>query len=625
MESPTSHLRPLVILAGLVLVVAVLYLARGILIPITFAVLLSFPLTPIVKAAQRRGLGRMSAVLVVALFAFLVLGGIGVVLMIEVQQLANKTDTYVNNIRAKLDAMKEAGKGGVLDKIRVAVTAQHKKEESPQTDPPEPMLPDPVKNAAIPKGTPREPINVVVVNEPIRVLIPTDEGSELMQIWTTVKPLFGPASATGMVLLLTIFMLLRREDLRDRFIRLVGAGHVTTTTRAMDEAGQGISNYLLVKSLVNGGFGLILGIGLYALAVPYAILWMTLVAVLRFIPSMGVWLAAVFPAILAVAIFDDWLSVSLVVGWIVILELLTTNIVESRLLTQKIGISPVALFISLMFWTWIWGMMGLVLATPLTVCLVVLGRYVPALGFMSTLMADVPAMNAEDRFYQRLLARDQDEATEIIAAHVKEHPPEEVFDDILIPALSATRRDRELNYLSETDASFIYAATREILADLTEQVSIVQAAATAAEEVKPPTERTKILGCPAQGEADDLALQMFRQVLPLDKWDLEIVSVKTLASELLPLIEEKNPAVICIATLPPGGLSQARYLCKRLRAKFPSLKIVVGRWGIRDEAEAKAGLLKEAGADLIVHSLLETRNQVAPYVQVFQHLTQEPS
>jgi hypothetical protein len=268
---------------------------------------------------------------------------------------------------------------------------------------------------------------------------------------------------------LVIFMLLKREDLRNRLLRLVGHGRLTVTTKAVDDAGQRISRFLLMQALINGTFGLSLAVGLFLIGVEYAFLWGFLAAILRYIPYLGTWIAAILPITLSLAMFEGWLQPLLVMALFLVIELICNNVLEPRLFGRSMGVSEVALLVVAAFWAFLWGPIGLVLSNPLTVCLVVLGKYVPQLEFFDVLLGDEPALDADVSFYQRLLARDQDEATEIVLTHVQTLGPEQVYDALLVKALCHVRRDREQDQLTDFDEEFILRATGEIVEDLSER------------------------------------------------------------------------------------------------------------------------------------------------------------
>jgi AI-2E family transporter len=378
-----------------------------------------------------------------------------------------------------------------------------------------------------------------------------------------------------------------------------------------------------MQTIINSSFGVAVGFALYLIGVPYAVLWGFFATVLRFIPYVGPFAAAIMPSALSLAVFEGWLWPILVVGIFVALELICNMVLEPLLYAESAGVSEVGLLVAVAFWTWLWGPVGLVLATPLTVCVVVLCKYVPRMDFIGVMISGQPAMESNISYYQRLLAMDQAEAAEIVEEHLKTHPQEQLFDEVLIPALNYTRRDRELGRLTEDGEQFVFRATREILEDLnsmkpesSSEASDSSQPATIVENSPVILPKVPVLGCPAKDEADELALLMFRQLLDSTRYEVEIMSDAMLTAEVVARIGEKSPAMICIAALPPGGLAQTRYLCKRLRARFPDLKIAVGRWGMESE-DSNSILL--AGADRVGTTMIETREQIIQLSQISSH------
>jgi predicted PurR-regulated permease PerM len=600
MPSDIRKLPLLYVLASLllvVLVVACLYWARVVLIPVALAVLLTFLLNPIVNRLQRRGLGRTPSVILIVVVAFSLLGGIGWVTVLQITTLANELPQHTHNIKQKIADLRAAGKGGIIEKIQgmVAKVSEdlEKAEELPQ--------------GIQPGAEPEKPVPVVV-----------QAPSVLWQLSSLLEPL----ATAGLVIVLVLFMLIAYGDLRNRLIRLVGYGHLALTTRALDEAGQRISRYLLMQSIINGSFGLAIGLGLFLIGVPYAILWGFLAAALRFIPYIGPVVSAILPSALSLAVFPGWIQPLLVIGFILVLELASNMIMEPLLYGQSAGVSAVALLVAVAFWTWLWGPVGLFLATPLTVCLGVLGKYVPQLEFIGVLMGDEPALEAHTSYYQRLVARDEDEAERLVDEYLETHTLAEVYDDMLVPALTHAKQDRENDTLAERDAQFIFDATRAIVEDLgTRQSQTSPPSAEASETAVDATlPKVRILGCPARDEADELALLMLRQMLDPTRYELEVVSAEVLTGEVVSLVEQQRVGLVCIAALPPEAMAPTRHLCKRLRVKFPELKIAVGRWGFIGDLEEKRTLLLAAGADEVGTTLRETYNQVMHLTQLLPSL-----
>jgi len=422
-------------------------------------------------------------------------------------------------------------------------------------------------------------------------------------------------------------MLLEREALRNRLIRLIGDGRMTATTKALDEAGDRISRYLLRQLAMNGSYGLIWGAALSFIGVDYAMLWGFLAAMLRYVPYVGPPFAALLPFVLSMAQFPGWWQPIIVLTVFLVLEMIANGL-EPWLYGQTIGVSAVAMVISAAFWTFLWGPIGLVLSGPLTVCLVVLGKHIPELKFFAVLLGDAPALAPDVSYYQRLLARDQDEATDLVMAQVKSTSPESVYDELLVPALVFCKRDREREFLTDTDAQFVLQATEELIEDLGE----LRETASSSDKAKPlgnaipdAHPRIRILACPARDQMDRVALDMLAHLLnPMD-WDMEITAVETLTAELVERVTAERATLICIGAIPPGGLTHARYLCKRLRARCPDLKIIVGRWGLKENVEANRIQLQEVGADLMATTLVETRKQLNEWLPVLTYKEENPS
>ena len=399
-------------------------------------------------------------------------------------------------------------------------------------------------------------------------------------------------------------------------IRLIGHSRLLITTRAIDEGSQRISRFLVMTLVINATFGVTLGIGVFAMGVPYALLWGTLATVLRFIPFVGSWLVAALLLTFSVAVCPGWSQPLLVAALVIVLELLANQVMEPLLYGHSTGISPVALIVAAAFWTWLWGPIGLALSAPLTTCLVVLGKYVPQLEFLSILLGDEESLGAEIGFYQRLVAHDQDEAVEVIEDYLEDHAAETVYDDILVPALVLAKRDRIRGELTTEDEQFIYQVTRDILNNIlpAQAAQPVEDESAASEHAGPPV---VLLGCPARDEADELALHMFAKLLRTSPSgaQIEVLSAKSLTGEMVARIKDNPPALVCIAALPPDGLAQARYLCKRLHIAVPAQKIVIGRWGgLGENSQHIRGRLLDACAGSIATTLVESRSQCLPLI-----------
>jgi predicted PurR-regulated permease PerM len=590
MDDTSQSLKAWVTFAGCVLVIVVLYWAQAVLVPIALAILLTFVLTPPVGWLER-SLGRVPAVLAAVFLVFLVLGLAGWGLARQMDNLAEDLPSYRVNILAKIADVRGAGKGGSVEKLQE--TIDDIRSDLGQSEPP--------------RGSGSRPVIV------------TSEHVAGLSGFSWLGPIIGPLGTAGLVLAMVIFMLLERRDLRDRLIGLFGHGRLTVTTKAFDEAGTRVSRQLLMQSLVNLVYGIAAGVGLYVIGVPYPWVWAALGAALRFIPYLGPVVGAGAPILVSLAALPGWAGPLGVVGLFVVLELFTNLVLETVLYAGAAGVSQVALLVSVAFWTWLWGPLGLLLATPLTVCLVVLGKHVPGLEFLGTLMADTPALAPEYGYYQRLLARDESEAADLIERHITAESPRSVYDALLLPALNYAERDRLEHRLSPDEEAAVLDATRELLSDAAESIRRLQPDPSARfddSRLPGPREPLRVLGYATNGVADGLALTMLGHLLDDLPIVVEITNARLLASELVSLVEAQGVSIVCLADLPPSPPSKTRYLVKRLRAAYPGLRILVGRWGPPALADDSAAGLREAGATLVASTLAETRTYLGGLVEI---------
>jgi predicted PurR-regulated permease PerM len=593
MNESSNALKHWAMFAGVVLVIVVLYWAEAVFVPVALAALLSFVLSPAVNWLER-WVGRVPAVLLVVTLVFAVLGLAGWGLARQMTNLVEDLPRYRANIIAKIDDVRGVGRGGTVEKLQE--TIDEIKTELNEVD--------------ATAGKPPQQVVVAPEPAPFTSYIPG---------FSWLGPLLGPLGTAGLVLALVIFMLLERRDLRDRMIGLAGYGRLTATTKAFDEAGSRVSRQLLMQSLVNVVYGTIAGVGLYFLGVPYAFVWGALGAAFRFIPYLGPVIGAGAPIVVSLAALPGWTGALWVMALFLVLELFTNMVLETVLYAGAAGVSQVALLVSIAFWTWLWGPLGLLMATPLTVCLVVLGKHVPGLSIIGTLMADTPALAAEYAYYQRLLARDPGEAAELIDRHVKTEPTGSVYDALLLPALNYAERDRLERRLSEDEETAVIEATRELLTDAAEAVR--NARPTPDEPVTPltfpgPREPLRMLGYAVNGAADELALAMLAQSLDDLPIVLETVSARMMASELVSLVRAQGVSIICLADLPPSPPTKSRYLVKRLHDALPAVRIVVGRWAPPALADENTQALREAGASLVASTLAETEAYLGGLIEI---------
>ncbi len=585
-------------LASTAVVVAALYLAKDVLVPLTLAILLSFLLSPICDWLERRRLGRVPAVLVTALTGFVVLGLVIWTAVVQLTDLAPKLPEYQNNIQVKLHSVNDYLSSALS---RATHTAQELAQYKPTAGPP---------------GTSDRPFSVRVISSP---------PSAMEVISGMFGTLIGVLGAIGVVIVLVVFFLIRRDDLRDRFIRLVGGGQVTQTTRALEDAAARVSRYLLMQLAVNACLGVSVALGLYLIGVPNAVLWGIAAAALRFVPYVGVWIAAIVPIGLSLAISDNWLAPALTFGLFVVLELAVSNVLEPWLYGKHTGVSPVAVLVAAVAWTWLWGIAGLLLATPLTVCLLVIGKHVPQLSFLTILLGDEPVFETKTRVYQRLLAGDQEEAAELLEERLDHEPLAQIYDTVLIPALALTETHWHLGELNDARHAFIFQSVKEIIEGLAESQRVPpapietepadQTIGDSAAVVPVVSPKPCILCLPARTEADEIAAIMLAQLLKADDWTAQSVAITAQATEIVDYVENHEAVVICISAMAPAAVMHARHLFRRLRREFPAARIVIGLWDASaDLAKARSRIGSGETAE-VVGTLADAQEHVRQLTQ----------
>ena len=399
--------------------IAALYFGRDVFLPIAVALLLTFALAPLVSALRRLGIPRIIAVIGSVFVAFAALALFSIIVATQVGELARNVTTYQFNILEKVRSLKDIGAGsGIVERLSGVIERVGReidKKDTAASTPGEPQQPDPL------------PVEVVSRQKPLEVL------------QNLIIPLVSPLATTGLIIIVTIFMLLERENLRDRFIRLVGYGDLHRTTEALQDAGRRVGQYLLMQLVVNVTYAIPITIGLWLLGIPNALLWGVLALVLRFVPYIGPAIGMLLPMLLALAVAPGWSLVLWTGALFLVMELISNNVVEPWLYGSKTGLSPLAIIVAAIFWTWLWGPVGLILSTPLTVCLVVLGRHVPQFEFFEVLFGNEPVLEPKERLYQRLLAGDPEEATDYAEETLEEEYLVDFYQDVVIPALLARR------------------------------------------------------------------------------------------------------------------------------------------------------------------------------------------
>jgi hypothetical protein len=368
-----------------------------------------------------------------------------------------------------------------------------------------------------------------------------------------------------------------------------------------------------MQLFINGSYGLAVGVGLFFLSVPYAILWGFLAALLRYVPYVGPWIAAVFPITISLVAFDGWWQPGLVISLFVVLELVSNMIMEPWLYGQSIGVSQVGLLVITGFWTWLWGPIGLVLSTPLTVCIIVLAQHVPQLRFFDVLLRDQPVLDPPVVLYQRLLARDQEEAAEVVEEYVRANQEESVYDRLLIPSLLLAWQDRRHKALTGEDEAFVLQAMRELLEEellTSPPAKEDDPAVDTAPPARVPPSPVRVFAFAAHHEAEEVINRMLCMLLRQDGYDVEMVSTRTHAADVVDRLRQASAAALVFIAALPGGLPQTRYLCTYLRQACPELPIVVGYWGNKEAFDKNLTRLRQAGASYLVTSLQQGLNRL---------------
>jgi predicted PurR-regulated permease PerM len=589
-------------------VIAALYFTRELLIPLALAALFTFLLSPLVGRVER-WIGRIAAVLLVVVLIFAALGGAGWMVTHQLIDLATKLPQYKGNISQKLHAF-QAPRNGALTKINE--TVDELKKELPGQSPAGPTVTQEVGKPETAVSSPPSPPTPAV---PVKV-IETSKANPFELIQTLITPLLGPLGTAALVLLLVIFMLFEREDLRNRLIRLIGQGRISATTHAMEDAADRVSRYLRMQLFVNVCYGTCIGIGLYFIGVPNALLWGALGTVLRFIPYVGVWIATLLPTLLAIAISPHWMMPVLAFAVCGGVEVMVSNAVEPLLYGKHTGVSSIALIMAAVFWTWLWGPLGLIMATPLTVCLVVIGRHVPRLSFLSVLLSDEEPLTPAEECYHRLLTAGEQDETELVETYLKTNSLMALYDSVLIPAITAAETDARQESLDQEQLAEVKRNLRDMLDYLASRphvASDIEADKTEQTEAPVPAPGCRVCCVPARGERDELAGSMLVQLLRQQHFEAQNAPAKMDAGELVAFVEKADPEMVVVAVVAPSTVIHARYLSVKLRARLPRLKIIVGLWGTTEKVSQAASRLRDSGADQVAASLADAMAQIAKF------------
>ena len=592
-------------LAALVIAIGALYFGRDVFVPLALAGLLSFALAPVIAALRRRGMPRTPAVITVVILAFLGIFVFGFVVAGQVSQLGASLPRYEYNIREKIRSLQSSAPGGGLVERAAEALRDLRQDIQEATEAP----------AEEEGSSPLEP--EASEPEPIPVQIRQPDPAPLQLLQTIVGPLIEPLATTGIVIVFVVFMLLQREDLRDRFIRLVGSRDLHRTTQALGDAAERVGRYLLMQLLVNTAYGVPVGIGLWLIGVPNPLLWGMLSVVLRFVPFIGPIIAAAFPLALSIAVDPGWTMLLWTAALFILLELISGNIVEPWLYGASTGLSAIAILAAAIFWTWLWGPVGLLLSTPLTVCLVVLGRHAPQFGFLNVLLGSEPVLEPAESLYQRLLAGDPDEATERAEEYLRTHSILAYYEEVAIPALSMFEHDRARGVLTDERRALVAAAALTLVDNLSEHEDangrgeVGEAAAEQAlperalpEAIEPGLgwEDRPVLCAGGRGNLDDVAAAILAQLLERCGIDTRVASYEAITTGAYANLDMTGVQVVCLSYMNPDSIAHARYAVRRLRRRT-SVPIAVGFWSLDPEDPKCPDLVTATRSDLSATSL----------------------
>jgi predicted PurR-regulated permease PerM len=592
-----------------VVVITALYFGREVLVPIALAVLLSFVLAPLVRVLQGWHFPRGVAVVVVGLFAFAAIFGLGALMVSQVNQLAGDLPGYQSTLRDKIQGLRgAAGGAGTLERASEVLQNLSKEIDKPN------------------RNTSTTPLNEhVVSNKPIPVEVKQPDAGALETLTTLIAPLIHPLATTGIVVIFVIFILIQHQDLRNRLVRLAGAQDLQRTTAALDDAGQRLSRLFLTQLALNAGFGFVIGIGLWIIGVPSAPLWGMLAMIMRFVPYIGAMISAIFPLILAAAVGPGWTMVLVTAALFLIAETIAGQAIEPMLYGQSTGLSPVAVIASATFWTWLWGPIGLVLATPLTMCLVVVGRHVDRLNFLEVMFGDEPPLTPAELIYQRMLARDPVEAAEQAEIFLKERPLVAYYDEILLQGLKLAQADAERGLLDEGRMQLFRDSVAEIVDDLGTHKDIVapsepaDAEAPLAQLDKAETACTvallpeqwrsgkPVMCVPGIGLLDEATAIVLAQLVERQGIGARAEQADALSMSRIFSLDAKDVVLICLCYVENASSAQIRYAVRRLRRRAPEAFILVALFGDVVRVEE---LVKSGNTDFVQSSFLATVGKI---------------
>lgn len=595
-ETAGNHARislpPVVTLIG---VTAILYLGRDVLLPLAIALLLTFALAPIVSALRKMSVPKVVAVILTVLTAFIVIAAFAFLVATQVSNLAQNIPTYQANVIEKIHSLKELGAGGGIIE-RLTGAAERVGQE----------LQAGTRSAEVTDQKPM-PVEIVSHESPVDILR------------NIVVPLISPFSTAGLIIVVVVFMLLEREDLRDRFIRLVGYGDLHKTTEALQDAGKRVGRYLLMQLIINTIYAVPITVGLWLLGIPNALLWGGLTLVLRFVPYIGPAIGMMMPLLLTLAVSPGWMPLVWTAALFIAMELISGNVLEPWLYGSETGLSSLAIIVAAIFWAWLWGPLGLVLSTPLTVCLVVLGRHVSQFEFLDVLLGNEPVLEPHARVYQRLLAGDPYEAADYAEDYLEDEYLVDFYDEVAMPALALGELDRQRGVMTEAQRVRFATAARTLVQELEDLAGDEEEEGGAKEEEKaaadadendigpdlPDGEGRSLICIGGRGEIDDAAAAMVAQVLETQGAEASVTGHRIFEPEHFAGLALGGADTVVIAYLNAASLAQARHAVRRLKRRKAKLRVGL-LVPMAEEADNRGAITEDgSGADFVTATVTE--------------------
>jgi predicted PurR-regulated permease PerM len=574
-------------------VVAAIYFARPILMPLALAILMSFALAPLVSLLKRFRLGNVAPVLISLAFAIVILSSLGLFMGSQLARLAAELPHYQTNLSHKIQSVVgSAMHNGTIERLNRTVESLANQITGG-------------RNEETFEETPDNPV------KPVPVVIRRNVQTPWSVAQNLLGPLVEPLELIGLALVFVGFILLQKDDLRDRFVRLAGSRDMQRTTVALDEAAARLSRYLFLQTCINTIFGLVIGTGLWLIGIPNAGLWALMSMLLRFIPYVGVPLAFLFPFFLALAVDPGWEKMVWTMALYGSVEAVVGQVVEPFLYGRSMGLSAVAVVVAAVFWTWLWGPVGLLLSTPLTMCFVVLGRHVEGLKFLDVMLGDQPALRFEESLYLRMLADDPDEAADEAEEFLRVNSLSAYYDEVAARALMLAQADVNRGVLDPLRQGRIRDAIKGLLVNLADRKD---EDARGLPEMPPSWRNQPVMCVAGRGALDEAAALLLVDMLAKYGVGARVVSSEETSAANIRDLDCEGVRLTCVSYLEPGTFKNARYQIRRLRKRMPDVAVMALFWGLADSSRYLDGI-EATECDIVTTGLKDTVQHILTFAR----------